>query len=221
MDSFLTVLTRSKGKQSLSCGDLSAIDSLSEYDHHSKRHSLRDTFFPTLKPRFPRSMNRTISRSSDELATDFDCQLAEIREKLAMFREQDIKFRKRMDSLGNSISELASRSSLNSLTPSETSTASNCDDLMIFKDNTNEESYYKEEQTSIMSSFSSEVLNCIPTIEITNECYKRGLERRRSSDPTMHEAARLLKSSMAEPQRHSMYSLDRAYSYSSEGIDNL
>lgn len=213
----LTVLTRSKEKQSLSCGDLSTLDSFSEYDHRdSKRHS-RDTFFPRfLRPKSLRSMDRTMSKSSNELVNDFDCQLAEIREKLAMFREQDMKFRERIDSLSNSIGELASRSSL---TPSEPSIGSDCGDLMLFNDD-DEEQNYKEEQTvdnRITASFSSEVLNCIPTIKVTS--YKRRLERRRSSDPTAHEAVKLL---MAEPQRHSMYySINQAYSYSSEEISTI
>ena len=51
-----------------------------------------------------------------------DEQLLQIRKKIAAFRQQDTQFRERMDSLNESVSELVSRSSINS-------SLSECSDL--------------------------------------------------------------------------------------------
>ena len=233
MDSFLAVITRSKrkfeGKLSLSCGDLAALNS--QYEEGGtieKRKYTKDASFDSSWPRFLRrksaglaagsntgSMDRTKSKSSSELANDFDCQLAEIKEKLARFREQDAEFHERMDSLNHSIGELASRTSLNSSTPSAAS------NLFIDEDDSDsdveqEQNYFdagdENEIGTISNSFLSEVLNSIPAIKVT--CDKKSLlRRRRSSDPTVHEAAR---SSIAAVRPRSICSPDYGYLYEEE-----
>ena len=225
MDSFLAVITRSKkkfeGKLSLSCGDLASYSHY-EADSTERRISTKDQSLDSSLPRFLRpksagcaagSMDRTKSRSSNELANDFDCQLAEIKEKLAKFREQDVEFHERMDSLNHSIGELASRTS--SFTPSEVSAIS---DLSNDEDNSEEEDddFIENEIEAISKSFSSDLLNSIPAIKVT--CDKKKLFRRRqSSDPAIHEAARLLKSSVAaERPRSAVYSPDYGYLYGEE-----
>lgn len=191
MDSFLSVVTgiskaRSKGQLiSLSCSDLATIDSGSDYGESDIRRLVRGSKV-TPWPKFlspnllrPKSPGLTKSRSSSELANSaesvntVDCQLAKIRETLALFREQDMEFRERMDSLSSSIDELASRTSMASLEVS-----ADVNDNITGKDMGNISANRK--------SSSSEVLNCIPTIKIT--CHKR-----RQSDPA--ETARNLASS--------------------------
>lgn len=223
MDSFLAAIKRHGGKPlSSSCGDLSAIANSGQYDEpdfHLLKKDSNDTpglFSRFLRPRSqspePRpergseSLDRAKSRSSSELLNTFDCQLAEIRAKLAMFREQDTDFRERMDSLSNSIGELASNCSL---APSDNISVASAD-LMI-----DEEQNYKDDDHSIegelqnntvSASFSTEMLNqCIPTIEVTH--YKRRL-----SDSTLHGSIlRPLKSS-STPDRHSICCLtDHSY----------
>ena len=229
MDSFLAIITRSKkkfeGKLSLSCGDLAAIDSQYKVGTIEQRKCSKGSTLDLSLPRFLRpksagfsptgSMDRTKSRSSNELVTDFDSQLAEIREKLAKFREQDVEFHERIDSLSHSIGELASRSSLNSFTPSEVSVASlssdeyDSDSEEEEEGEPEEEQNYKDDHTiekeieTISKSFLSDVLNSIPAIKVT--CHQRKLsKRRKSSDPT--EAVRLLKSSVATERPHSICS---------------
>ena len=186
MAHFLTVKRPSKasrdkaGKLSLSCGDLSTIEPL--YDEYGVKRRSRSFFKdtwpsrllrPTLRPKF-RSLDRIKSKSSEELSSQYevvntlDSQLAKIKEKLATFRVQDMEFRERMKSLSISIDELSSRSSP---APSEVSATS---DLMISNDEVDDELSYTEDQTienkiKSMSamSFSTEVLNSIPTITIT------------------------------------------------------
>lgn len=192
MAHFLTVKRPSKAardkaeKLSLSCGDLSTIEPAMYDEYDVKRRSrkfFKDTWpsrllRPSLRPKL-RSMDRIKSKSSEELSNrrqagevvdTFDSQLAKIKEKLAMFREQDMEFRERMKSLSISIDELSSRSSP---PPSEVSTTS---DPTISNDDDidDDELSYTEDQTienkiknmSAMS-FSTEVLNSIPTITIT------------------------------------------------------
>ena len=212
MDSFLTVLSRAKGKLSLSCGDLTAVsddDDCNRKPNGSKKKSWSRFRRHRSTETIDRATRAKSTSPTNELANNFDCLLAEVREKLAMFREQDIKFRDRMDSLGNTIDEVASlRSSMNSLlTPSEASRDSD-----RLKDNSEEQDdsdledddqIIRDKIENISKSFSSELLSCIPTIEVT--CYKR----RRSSDPTMHESARIIRTSMpSEP--HEISSADYA-----------
>ena len=185
MAHFLTVKRPSKaardkaGKLSLSCGDLSTIEPLyDEYDVKRRSRSFfKDTWprllRPSLRPKI-RSLDRIKSKSSEELSSQcevvntLDSQLAKIKENLATFREQDMEFRERMKSLSISIDELSSRSSP---APSEVSATS---DLMISNDEVDDKLSYTEDQTienkiknmSAMS-FSTEVLNSIPTITIT------------------------------------------------------
>lgn len=239
MDSFLTVISRVKGKQSLSCNDLTAIGS--EYDELDAIKQLRKDskdacWSRFLRPKHAGSMDRTKSRSSNELVNTsvntLDFQLAQIREKLAMFREQDTEFHERMDSLSNSIGELASMSSLSSFTSSETSDrASASSDLTSFTDDDNEELDYtaedsaeddqilKNEMESISKSFSSEVLDFIPTIKVTGCGYNRKRSSRLSSsrsDPAIHESAKLLSTN-----RHSICSMDHAYLYCAGEISTI
>ena len=231
MDSLLTVFTKFKGKReggtklSLSCNDLSNIGS--DYDEldtikHLKRHSKDSSQLPKyLSPGFSgESMDRAKSKSASDLVNTFDIQLAEIREKLAMFREQDIDFHRRIDSLNNSIGELAS------LTNSEASDPKS--DSMLYDDDDDDEQYYSDDEEIIKNkienvsmSFSTEVLDCIPTIKVTP--YNRmSVKRRKSSnkslsrsDPAIHETSRLASSSSVESDRHSICISDHAYFYGS------
>lgn len=234
MDSFLTVVTRFKGKQSLSCNDLTAID---EYDNFDTIKQLskdsKDKSWPRFfKPKSTGSSDESInSKNCSEIANTFDNQLAEIREKLAMFRQQDNEFHKRMRSLSNSIGDLAaSRSSLNSFTHSEAS------DLMS---GSNDDSDHKEQNNTggitedsrvikattgnLATSSTSKVVDSVPTIKVTGS-YKRKRSSRRSlrrSDPAIHESARLLNSSM-ESNEHEMLKNDHVYFYgSAEEISTL
>ena len=203
MDSFLAVFKKTKGKLSLSCGDLATLESAAEYDQSNLKQQSKDSRDTSscrltrfLRPKSPDSLGCTMSRGNSccELVNNIDDQLAEIREKLAMFRKQDTKFRERMDSLSHSIGELASGSSLNS------------EDPMIFDSDTEEQNFEEAEiNGKISSSFSTEVLNSIPTIKVT---YYAG--KRRLSDPSIYEASRLLKSSVAS-QRYNAYSTDQIY----------
>ena len=232
MDSLLTVFTKFKGKRegrtklSLSCNDLSNIesdydklDTIKQLKRHSKDSSLSLPKY--LSPGFSgESMDRAKSKSASDLVNTFDIQLAEIREKLAMFREQDIDFHRRMDSLNNSIGELAS------LTNSEASDPKS--DSMLYDDDDDDEQYYSDDEEIIKNkienvsmSFSTEVLDCIPTIKVTP--YNRmSVKRRKSSnkslsrsDPAIHETSRLASSSSVESDRHSICISDHAYFYGS------
>ena len=239
MDSFLTVVSRLKGKQSLSCNDLTAIEN-QEYDAIKTLKDSKEKSWPRFLRRksatsSDESINSINGKSSSEVAKTFDCQLAEVREKLAMLRQQDVEFHKRMHSLSNSIGELAaSRSSLNSFTHSETSAASNG----VMSDDDDDGDY--EEQNSytasgtkgyenntgklLPASFSSEVLDSIPTIKVTSYKRRRSSAARRSlrrSDPTLHESARLFNPPL-EPDRHSINLTDHTYFYgSTEEISTL
>ena len=155
------------------------------------------------------SMDRAKSRSNDELVSDVDCQLTQIREKLAMMREQDVQFRDRMDSLSSSVSELASRSSLSSFTSSE------CSDLGSL-DEVSEEEEYEEELTIGQRTFSSERLVRIPTIRGRPQFSRlpiKCIHTRQSSDPSpmySHPELPEENSEAANTQRHSTYSADQA-----------
>ena len=232
MDSFLTVATRLKGRLSLSCNDLSAIES--EYDDFDSikqlRRNSKSTSCPWTRRRFltseysDQSLDRAKSKSS-ELVNALDDQLAEIREKLAMLREQDIDFHERMDSLSNSIGEVASQSSLSSFGSalSEASEAASdgipddADENAEEKNYTEDEQIIKSKIEGISKSFSNELLNSIPTIKVTSDPYKRKRSSKRSvrrSDPYIHGSAELL-NSFAESNRHSICLTDHAYLYGS------
>ena len=182
MDPFLSVLTSSKRKQCLSCGDIAALASNADYDQsrlEQPRKQSATAICPSIHPRRflqqisppVHSGDRIKSRSCSELANNIDCRLADIKNTLAIFREQDIEFRRRMRSLSNSIDDLASsRSSLAS-------------DLVVFA-NVKDDQVIENKIKAISASFSSDVLNCIPTIAIT--CHMA----RQASDPTLHENGR-------------------------------
>lgn len=155
------------------------------------------------------SMDRAKSRSNDELVDDVDYQLAQIREKLALMREQDFQFRERIDSLSTSVSELASRSSLSSFTSSE------CSDLGSL-DEVSEEEECEEELTIGQRKFSNERLLRIPTIRGRPQFTRLPVKcthTRQSSDPSsMYSHPELPEENAAanEIQRHSTYSADPA-----------
>ena len=147
-----------------------------------------------------------------------DAQLMQIKEKLAAFREQDIEFRERIDSLNDSVSELASRSSLSSFTPSE------CSDLDSLEEASDKEF---EQQTARV---------CIPTVQIIvtgcrdlnhfNHPLVRGFQMRRAiSDPNsimMHEHLVEKEVEVMETRRHSSYSANHYPQYDNpEDISTL
>ena len=235
MDSFLTVVSRFGGRQSLSCNDLEAIDS--GYDSiKQKRKDTKDSTLPRACPRYLRSkshssespahqsVNRTKRpKSSSELVNSLDCQFAQIRENLAMLRKQDTNFHQRLDSLSNSIGELTSRSSLNSVSHSENSDASGGVLWDADDDNGEEKNYTEDNQTTqskiegICTSFSSEVLNSIPIIKVTAGSYKKNRSSKRSargSDPSVHESANFL-NVPTKSSRHSICLADYVYLYGS------
>ena len=178
---FLSVFAMSKGKQSLSCNDIpAALTTIKErrdqLDIKQRRNSRPEELF---KPKFLRSKSpllhssKSKSRSSSSAVDDLDRQLVQIKQKLSIFREQDMEFRERLDSLSYSIDGLASRSSI----ASNLSEASIDSDL-VFEQNddvnsTNEELDYDDlsienEIKNISStSFSDEVLSRIPIISVT------------------------------------------------------
>lgn len=201
MNSLLAVVKRSKGKHlSLSCSDLPKALEYDESDFQRLRTQPKNckSLPRFLRPRSAGSMDRTKRRSSSEFMDTFDCQLAEIKAKLAMFRDQDTEFRGRMESLSNSIGELASlsRSSLNL---SEVSV-----DLMTSDDEEqgcvgkNDHPIEIEFHSMSRRSSSSEVLYCIPTIEITY-C-KRG-----SSYSSVHESLGAFTKTAIDPNRLHVY----------------
>jgi len=138
-----------------------------------------------------------------------DAQLMQIKEKLAAFREQDTEFRERIDSLNDSVSELASRSSLSSFTSSE------CSDL----DSLEEASMKEFEQQGAKV--------CIPTVQITvtgcrdldhfNHPLVRCFQMRRAiSDPNsimMYEHQVEKEAEVMETRRHSSYLSDHYPQY--------
>ena len=191
MDPFLTAA--SQRKPCLSCGDISALASNEEYNqlcHKWRRKYSATTIFASIRPpRFLRqksppvqSMDRNKSRSSDGLVDNIDCRLAEIKKNLASFREQDIELRKRMYSLNNSIEDLVSSQSHYSLASEDSNTSES--EPPVFGD---DEAHDKDDQSienkikTYSESFSSDVLNCIPTIAITYHM------TRQASDPGLSE----------------------------------
>ena len=84
-----------------------------------KRASLGSLISSRFSPPIPSSDH---AKGNSELLNVMDEQLLQIREKIAAFRQQDTQFRERMDSLNESVSELVSRSSINS-------SLSECSDL--------------------------------------------------------------------------------------------
>ena len=159
------------GKQSLSCGDITSLTTAPKSNHSESKQRRRSLVrsADTLLHRFVRpksplvhSMDRppkTRTPASTPDLEDIDQRLIQIREKLSMFREQDMEFRERLDSLSNSIDELASRSSLAS-------------DISDDSDDASDEYHYEDNNQTIDNdlknvsmSFSSEVLNCIPSLQ--------------------------------------------------------
>ena len=158
------------------------------------------------------SMDRVKSKSNSELVDVVDAQLMQIREKLATFREQDSQFRERMDSLSNSVSELTSRSSLSSFTPSE------CSDLGSLDEASEEEEEF-DEQTIGQKAFSDEPprLLRLPTVRVTGKGYLhrrpavKCFHTRQASDPSsMQSHKELPEEEEMETQRYSTYSADQA-----------
>lgn len=193
-----------------SCGDLQELYSSNKKRKNSKVIPASRYSPPSQSPLTNvHSMDRAKSRSNDELVNDVDCQLTQIREKLAMMREQDSQFRERMDSLSNSVSELSSRSSLSSFTSSE------CSDLGSL-DEVSEEEECEEELTIGQRTFSNERLLRIPTIRGRPQFSRlpvKCLHTRQSSDPSSMYSHPELPEENAEAnetQRHSTYSADQA-----------
>ena len=125
-----------------------------------------------LRPKSPllHAMDLTKNRRCSSPLDDIERRLIEIKDRLSMFREQDLEFRGRLHSLSNSVDELTSRSSLSL---SEASTPS---------DEANEEEVWEDEDQRIENkikdasvSLSSEVFNCIPVIEVTYYKERRSL----------------------------------------------
>ena len=170
-------------------------------DLYAKRRMLKRTSFG--------SRQLLPSTSNSELVNVVDEQLMQIREKLAAFRQQDTQFKERMDSLNDSVSELASRSSISS-SPSE------CSDLDSLDEVSEEEEF--EQQTVGQKAFSDEPprLLCIPTVKVTSSSqFNRPpvgcFHMRHSSDPSsLHSHIELPKEEEMETRRHSTYSADQA-----------
>ena len=178
---FLSVFAMSKGKQSLSCNDIPALTTIKEHrdqlDIKQRRNSrpeelIRSKFLRSKSPLLHSSKSK--SRNSSHALDDLDRQLVQIKQKLSIFREQDMEFRERLDSLSYSIDELASRSSIAS-NLSEVS----IDSDLVFEQNDdanseNEELDYEDDlsieneiKNISSTSFSDEVLSRIPVISVT------------------------------------------------------
>lgn len=180
---FLSVFSISKGKQSLSCGDIPALTSAKErrvqFDMKQRRSLKPEELF---RPRFMRPKSPLIrcsksrKQSGSNALDDIDRQLVQIKQKLSIFRDQDMEFRERLDSLSNSIDELASRSSIGSIL----SEASIDSDLGIAQDDDDDDASSIDEEEnceddiemaiknmSAGTSFSDEVLSHIPAILVT------------------------------------------------------
>lgn len=125
--------------------------------------------------------------NSGSLVDNIDITLADIKQKLAMFREQDMKLRKRMNSLSNSIEDLT-------VTPSNSSPAHPSDEVVPdAADDAIEEQQYKDkdkdDQTienkikKLPQLYSDGVLKHLPSIAVT--CYKTMY----ASTPSLHETA--------------------------------
>ena len=187
----------SRRKKSSSCDDIAE---LSYYAEHAQFWYYRDqSYFKHRKSvtlfspqRLKSSLVRRCSldrpkSNTGSLVDSIDFTLTDIKQKLAMFREQDTRFRKRMNSLSSSIEDLTTPPS-SSPTPSEPEAP----DVMIPTDHANEEQQYKDDQTieseikNLSESFSSDVLSRLPSIAVT--CYKTMY----ASDPSLHETVKHL-----------------------------
>lgn len=104
-------------KRFLSCGDLTQLyaSKTGKPKHKPAKQNSPSSQSSLSNVHSAYRAKRGANRNNDELVDFVDLQLTQIREKLAMMREQDLQFRERMDSLSTSVSELASRSSLSSL----------------------------------------------------------------------------------------------------------
>ena len=111
---FISRQTRDNKLKSSSCGDIPGL-------YTSKKRSVLKQLKPATFRRNSRSDHALKSKSNSELINIVDEQLMQIRENLAAFRNQDVQFRERIDLLSDSVSELASQSSLSSFTSSECS----------------------------------------------------------------------------------------------------
>ena len=187
-------------RQNSSCEDIP--------DLYTKKRMLKRASFGSRQSLPSPSSNR--AKSNSELVNVVDEQLMQIREKLAAFRQQDIQLRDRMDSLNDSVSELASRSSISS-SPSE------CSDLDSLDEVSEEEEEF-EQQTLGQKEFSDEPprLLRIPTVKVTSSSrFNRPpvgcFHIRQSSDPSsLHSHIELPKEEeMPEVRRHSTYSADQ------------
>ena len=199
---FVSRRTSSDNRQSLgqssSCGDIRPHP---VYISLLKRASFGNRHLPS-------SVTSDSTRNS-ELISVVDAQLMQIRAKLASFREQDTQFRERMDSLNDSVSELASRSSLSSFTPSE------CSDLGSLDEASQEEEEF--EQTVGRQSEGYLRASVIGSRHHFNRPENRPLSarcfhiRRATSDPSsMQSHIELPEEEAMETQRHSTYSADQS-----------
>ena len=187
-------------KKSSSWDNLAA---LSLYADHNQAYCYKDQsefkqrknsltlFSPRLKSSLVVRRSSTLGRctrmNSGGLVDDIDSTLADIKQKLAMFREQDMKLRKRMNSLSSSIEDLTPSSS--SPTPSDP--AEVVPDV-IPADDATEEKQYKDDHTieneikTLSESFSRDVFNHLPSIAVT--CYRTMY----ASDPSLHKTVKHL-----------------------------
>ena len=202
---FMSKRASSDSRQYSSCGDIPDL-------YTKKKRPQKGALFSDNRPTSP-SSDRHVAKcmSNSELVNIVDAQLIQIRERLATLREQDIEFRERMDLLSDSVSELASQSSLSSFSLSD------CSDL-DWLDEASEEKEESEQQTAGPRTLSNEPqLLCIPTVRVTNygDHFNQPLEicfhmRRAISDPTsIHKRhVELLKEELAT-QSHCGYSADQ------------
>ena len=192
---FVSRRTSSDYRQRSSCGDIRPhpvyISLLKRVSFGTNRH-------------LPSTATSDSTRNS-ELISVVDAQLMQIRAKLASFREQDTQFRERMDSLNDSVSELASRSSLSSFTPSE------CSDLGSLDEASQEE----EEFEQTVGRQSEGYLRA--SVIGSRHHFNRPLSarcfhiRRAASDPSsMQSHIELAEEEAMETQRHSTYSADQS-----------
>ena len=177
---FLPRWTSHNSKQNASCGD---IPDLFNSTQAKKRHGGTLEGFDN-EYSLTTSLDRAKSMSNTDLANDVDEQLMQIKEKLSAFREQDNQFRERIKLLSNSVTELSSRSSLNSFTPSEYSNLDSMDEAS----NGGEE--FEQQTTRAFSNEPSKLLR-VPTVRVTGcgDHFKRQSSvgcfhmRRATSDP--------------------------------------
>jgi len=146
------------------------------------------------------SSDRTKNISNSELIDAVDLQLMQIKEDLAAFRQQDLRFRERMNSLNGSVSKLIS-SRLSSY-PSECSNLGSLDEV-------NEDEVF--EQTTVKQSKGQRVqlVNSMGTT-LTNPPSERYCHvRRATSDPSL--LYNLSEEETMETQRHSADQANNLY----------